>query len=274
MEIKWIAFELVKVLNKEFKMIFVPADQEAEIICEVDAAQIFRDIEEVPPNVTVSLKTYEFGGEQYTVNLANIRYQVIKSRKCACCGLIGTRMFLCEFEEDGNQGYNFRLFAESKDQNSVKSHLTLMTRDHIVPKARDGIDSLANSQCLCFLCNLIKGDTNFDVKTLRGILFSAYRVYKATYCLNLTTVALKKYYNRLASFDKAIKNINQGMLRTENEQSIQAMQTKILRIQKQSELYQLKLQEIETLAQSRGKIYFEPELAVIFKKLDELSSQT
>lgn len=55
-------------------------------------------------------------------------------------------------------GYHFNLYAIDKDGNEV-----LMTKDHILAKARGGKDRISNYQTCCKVCNETKGATNNEV---------------------------------------------------------------------------------------------------------------
>jgi 5-methylcytosine-specific restriction endonuclease McrA len=87
----------------------------------------------------------------YYVKMNSIRYKCFKrSRVCAHCGLVGTVMLLDQ-SWDGRRPH-FNLYAV-KD-----GDLILMTRDHIVPRSKGGLDILDNLQTLCIDCNSEKAD--------------------------------------------------------------------------------------------------------------------
>jgi len=72
---------------------------------------------------------------------------------CANCGLCG-HFFALE-RHVGSQGrYHFNLYGHDEEGNEI-----LFTKDHILPKAKGGPDSLKNMQTMCIICNHLKGDT-------------------------------------------------------------------------------------------------------------------
>lgn len=67
--------------------------------------------------------------------------------KCACCGKEGAY-----FKLDGDENSDRRHFNLYCDDG------TLMTKDHIVPKSRGGVDRVSNMQTMCMQCNVAKGN--------------------------------------------------------------------------------------------------------------------
>ncbi len=94
----------------------------------------------------------EFSG--VLVRLTSIRYKVFKkSITCAHCGLQG-QFFALERHARGNSGkYHFNLYGYDALGEEV-----MLTKDHILAKARGGTDSLHNLQTLCRICNEQKAD--------------------------------------------------------------------------------------------------------------------
>ncbi len=96
---------------------------------------------------------FEVNGKFYRVRMDSLRYQTFnKSRKCVSCGIEGTVMRLEHgFHADARRPH-FNLYAIMEDGSPL-----LMTRDHIVPRSAGGTDQLSNQQCMCTLCNGLKG---------------------------------------------------------------------------------------------------------------------
>jgi hypothetical protein len=84
----------------------------------------------------------------FQVHPISLRYMTFyqKGTKCVCCGKEGAY-----FQLTGDPNTNrrhFNLYAEDG---------TLITKDHIVPKSKGGIDRVSNMQTMCEPCNKEKG---------------------------------------------------------------------------------------------------------------------
>lgn len=81
------------------------------------------------------------------------RYQTFftKGLKCVCCGIEGQYFAKEKGGKDGS--YHLNLYAVDSDGNEV-----LMTKDHIIPKSKDGKDHISNYQTMCEVCNVAKGN--------------------------------------------------------------------------------------------------------------------
>jgi hypothetical protein len=97
-------------------------------------------------------------GESYLVNCGSPRLRCLKrSPVCVACGKVGEVWIL---ERDACDSYSvphFNLYAIVKNKGSHKDGLTLMTQDHIVPRAHGGTDAQSNVQTFCTNCNGDKG---------------------------------------------------------------------------------------------------------------------
>lgn len=71
---------------------------------------------------------------------------------CVCCGKQGTHFRLCG--DPATDRRHFNLYADDG---------TLMTKDHIVPKSKGGLDIVTNMQPMCERCNRKKGNKS-DIK--------------------------------------------------------------------------------------------------------------
>lgn len=106
-----------------------------------------------------------FDGE--LVPLISLRYQVFaQSRSCISCGLFGT-FFAKErsakrvknrkegdpFFVATTSSWHLNLYALRADGKEI-----LMTKDHIVPRSKGGLDVLPNLQTMCAPCNCAKQD--------------------------------------------------------------------------------------------------------------------
>lgn len=84
----------------------------------------------------------------FNVRPISLRYKTFyqKGTKCICCGKEGTHFKLCGDETTSRRHFN--LYAEDG---------TLMTKDHIIPKSKGGLDRVFNMQTMCTDCNKAKG---------------------------------------------------------------------------------------------------------------------
>lgn len=124
-------------------------------------------------------KIFTVNGVDYKVNMTSLKYQCFKSKGLVCvtCKKEGTFFLLqqgkdfhnpalydqCKFEEEngcscyyevmGRQFPHFNLYHIDE-----AGKLTMMTRDHIIPRSKGGPDTLANSATMCQPCNSEKGN--------------------------------------------------------------------------------------------------------------------
>lgn len=88
----------------------------------------------------------------FNVRPISLRYMTFyqKGTKCVCCGKEGT-YFQLDRDRDENGPESRRHFNLYADDG------TLMTKDHIVPKSKGGLDVVSNMQTMCYPCNKAKG---------------------------------------------------------------------------------------------------------------------
>lgn len=84
----------------------------------------------------------------FNVHPISLRYMTFyqKGIKCVCCGKEGTHFKLCG--DDRLNRRHFNLYADDG---------TLMTKDHVLPKSKGGLDRVSNMQTMCTDCNREKG---------------------------------------------------------------------------------------------------------------------
>ena len=84
----------------------------------------------------------------FDVHPISLRYMTFyqKGTRCVCCGKKGTHFKLCGDESTNRRHFN--LYAEDG---------TLMTKDHILPKSKGGLNRVSNMQTMCTDCNSEKG---------------------------------------------------------------------------------------------------------------------
>lgn len=81
------------------------------------------------------------------------RYQTFftKGCKCAVCGIEGK--YFAKEKYLKHKSYHLNLYAVDNNGNEI-----LMTKDHIIPRSKGGIDDVSNYQTMCKLCNEAKGN--------------------------------------------------------------------------------------------------------------------
>ena len=88
----------------------------------------------------------------YKVHPISLRYMTFyqKGAKCVCCGKEGTYFQLDADRNGDNADFrrHFNLYADDG---------TLMTKDHIIPKSKGGVNRVSNMQTMCAPCNKAKG---------------------------------------------------------------------------------------------------------------------
>ena len=88
----------------------------------------------------------------YAVNMANDKYKLFDTKGIVCmgCGIKG-EYFAME-RICGEQHIHFNLYSIDEHGDEV-----LMTKDHILPKALGGENTIDNYQTMCVNCNASKG---------------------------------------------------------------------------------------------------------------------
>lgn len=109
----------------------------------------------------------------FQVHPISLRYMTFyqKGTKCVCCGKEGTH-----FQLTGDANTNrrhFNLYAEDG---------TLITKDHIIPKSKGGLDRVSNMQPMCYPCNKAKGSTcpGYEKEYIVGVSPNGKELYFST----------------------------------------------------------------------------------------------
>lgn len=188
-----------------------------ELICEVPLEETFASIREWR-EAGEDFAEIQVRGEKYTINVRNNRYETLdRQRSCVCCGIMATRMFLGRFNHEGIIGYNFRIFAETRDKPEIPSHLTLMTKDHIVPRNAGGADDLDNLQTMCVLCNNLKEVMGLSLEQIQRSIFQCYRIYRGTLTLRKTMQNLQSFERMGEGYRKTIEAIENNLMKAPPE---------------------------------------------------------
>lgn len=81
------------------------------------------------------------------------RYQTFFTNGCKCvvCGIEGK--YFAKERHLQDKSYHLNLYAVDDNGDEI-----LMTKDHIMPHSKGGIDDISNYQTMCKLCNEAKGN--------------------------------------------------------------------------------------------------------------------
>lgn len=81
------------------------------------------------------------------------RYKLFKkNRKCSRCGRVGNHLILKANKTGTKISFQFELYCKEGNK------LILMTKDHIIPKSKNGYSVMKNYQTMCEECNQRKGN--------------------------------------------------------------------------------------------------------------------
>ncbi len=90
-------------------------------------------------------------GDEVGCNSLRLRTFKIKGIFCVTCGIKGDVFYKEKTKNDLR--YHLNLYAINSS-----GHEVLMTKDHIIPKSKGGLDRLDNMQPMCTKCNSKKGN--------------------------------------------------------------------------------------------------------------------
>lgn len=232
-------------------MITFPKENAAQLICEVDLLQTLQEAKEAQAD-GILLKNYKFANAEYPVNIASDKYQVFnRSRTCACCGVVGNRLFLANYEENR---FNFQLFAEVKDRPESKEPIfVLMTKDHILPKSQNGTDEFANYQCLCAACNFAKEMTGLDLQTLRNCRRILYNIYRNSRVIDWANEDLIAVRGMLLKSEGTVQAIDENLAKARTTETQNAMLVKKQQTIEYIEQLQALISQVQLDAQLTGQ---------------------
>lgn len=128
-------FNPTKLLRKEIYSIEEVRDKVKDVLFEKDK----------------KLAKVDFDGD--LINGNSQRYQTFFTKGCKCvvCGIEGK--YFAKERHLQDKSYHLNLYAVDDNGNEI-----LMTKDHIMPRSKGGIDDISNYQTMCKLCNEAKGN--------------------------------------------------------------------------------------------------------------------
>ncbi len=91
----------------------------------------------------------------HRIFMGSKRYQNFKAHGNVCieCGLTGSYFYLERHKKQLTGKFHFNMYGLNASGEEV-----MLTKDHIVPKAKGGSDDIVNFQVMCSPCNSKKGD--------------------------------------------------------------------------------------------------------------------
>lgn len=97
------------------------------------------------------LAKVDFDGDLIKGNSQRYQTFFTKGCKCVVCGIEGK--YFAKERHLQNKSYHLNLYAVDDNGDEI-----LMTKDHIMPRSKGGIDDISNYQTMCKLCNEAKGN--------------------------------------------------------------------------------------------------------------------
>ena len=114
------------------------------------------EMDAVLPVIGTKRTRHLFDGTDHPVNVKSLRLLTFKFKgtNCVKCNAVGSHFIIASGQRGLNElEYHLCLVAIMPDGTEV-----LMTKDHIKPKAKGGLDRLENMQPMCSVCNFEKQD--------------------------------------------------------------------------------------------------------------------
>ena len=90
-------------------------------------------------------------GDKIKGNSQRFQTFFTKGCKCVVCGIEGK--YFAKERHLKDKSYHLNLYAVDDNGDEI-----LMTKDHILPRSKGGIDDISNYQTMCKLCNEAKGN--------------------------------------------------------------------------------------------------------------------